>query len=141
MFWVAAVGGIIVFGSLMGALFIGQQFMQNVLGYSTFSAGFAILPAAVFMVLVAAPSARLVHAYGSRFTLLAGAAQAFLDRTGQPWGELEAHERQDNPGQVHAHLGQEQSGPVHAQGMALGSDQVLDLAHGKAHPDLSSGVT
>ena len=72
VFWVAAVGGIIVFGSLMGAMFIGQQFMQNVLGYSTFKAGFAILPAAVFMVLVAAPSARLVHAYGSRFTLLAG---------------------------------------------------------------------
>jgi DHA2 family multidrug resistance protein-like MFS transporter len=72
VFWVAAVGGIIVFGSLMGAMFIGQQFMQNVLGYSTFDAGFAILPAAVFMVLVAAPSARLVHAYGSRFTLLAG---------------------------------------------------------------------
>jgi hypothetical protein len=72
VFWVAAVGGIIVFGSLMAAMFIGQQFMQNVLGYSTFEAGFAILPAAVFMVLVAAPSARLVHAYGSRFTLLAG---------------------------------------------------------------------
>ena len=72
VFWVAAVGGIIVFGSLMGAMFIGQQFMQNVLGYSTFKAGFAILPAAVFMVLVAAPSARLVHAYGSRATLLAG---------------------------------------------------------------------
>ena len=72
VFWVAAVGGIIVFGSLMGAMFIGQQFMQNVLGYSTFDAGFAILPAAIFMVLVAAPSARLVHAYGSRVTLLAG---------------------------------------------------------------------
>ena len=72
VFWVAAVGGIIVFGSLMGAMFIGQQFMQNVLGYSTFDAGFAILPAAVFMVLVAAPSARLVHAFGSRLTLLAG---------------------------------------------------------------------
>jgi EmrB/QacA subfamily drug resistance transporter len=72
VFWVAAVGGLIVFGSLMGSLFIGQQFLQNVLGYSTFNAGLAILPAAVFMVLVAAPSARLVHARGSRFTLLAG---------------------------------------------------------------------
>jgi EmrB/QacA subfamily drug resistance transporter len=72
VFWVAAVGGIIVFGSLMGAMFIGQQFMQNVLGYSTLDAGVAILPAAVFMILVAAPSARLVHARGSRFTLLAG---------------------------------------------------------------------
>ena len=72
VFWVAAVGGIIVFGSLMGAIFIGQQFMQNVLGYSTLDAGFAGLPAAVFLVLVAAPSARLVHTYGSRVTLLAG---------------------------------------------------------------------
>ena len=72
VFWVTAVGGIIVFGSLMAALFIGQQFMQNVLGYSTFDAGIAGLPAAIVMVLVAAPSARLVHARGSRFTLLAG---------------------------------------------------------------------
>ena len=38
-FWVAACAGIIVFGSLMGAMFIGQQFLQNVLGYSTVEAG------------------------------------------------------------------------------------------------------
>jgi MFS transporter, DHA2 family, multidrug resistance protein len=50
-FWVAACAGLIVFGSLMGAMFIGQQFLQNVLGYSTVDAGLAILPAAVFMVL------------------------------------------------------------------------------------------
>ena len=31
----------------MGAMFIGQQFLQNVLGYSTLDAGLAILPAAV----------------------------------------------------------------------------------------------
>ncbi len=31
-FWVAALAGIIVFGSLMGAMFIGQQYLQNVLG-------------------------------------------------------------------------------------------------------------
>ena len=36
--------GIIVFGSLMGAMFIGQQFLQNVLGYRTLEAGAAILP-------------------------------------------------------------------------------------------------
>jgi MFS transporter, DHA2 family, multidrug resistance protein len=52
-FWVAACAGIIVFGSLMGAMFIGQQFLQNVLAYSTVDAGLAILPAAVCMVLVA----------------------------------------------------------------------------------------
>jgi MFS transporter, DHA2 family, multidrug resistance protein len=71
-FWVAAVGGIIVFGSLMGAMFIGQQFLQNVLGYDTVSAGLAILPAAFFMILVAPRSAKLVEERGSRFTLLAG---------------------------------------------------------------------
>src|SRR6516164_9553408 len=38
-------------------------FMQNVLSYSAFDVGFAILPAGGFMVLVAASSARLVHAY------------------------------------------------------------------------------
>jgi MFS transporter, DHA2 family, multidrug resistance protein len=77
-FWVAACGGIIVFGSLMGALFIGQQYLQNVLGYSALESGAAILPAAVFMVLVAPRSAKLVHLYGSRVTLLAGYAACFL---------------------------------------------------------------
>jgi MFS transporter, DHA2 family, multidrug resistance protein len=71
-FWVAAVAGIIVFGSLMGAMFIGQQFLQNVLGYSTVSAGAAILPAAICMVLVAPRSAKIVEERGARFTLLLG---------------------------------------------------------------------
>src|SRR6185369_5836083 len=71
-FWVAACAGIIVFGSLMGAMFVGQQFLQNVLDYSTFHAGLAILPAAVLMVLVAPRSAQLVEARGARFTLLSG---------------------------------------------------------------------
>jgi EmrB/QacA subfamily drug resistance transporter len=71
-FWVAACAGIIVFGSLMGAMFIGQQFLQNVLGYSTLQAGLAILPAAICMVLVAPRSAKIVDARGARFTLLAG---------------------------------------------------------------------
>jgi DHA2 family multidrug resistance protein-like MFS transporter len=71
-FWVAAVAGIIVFGSLMGAMFIGQQFLQNVLGYSTVDAGLAILPAAAFMVVVAPRSAKLVERNGARQTLLSG---------------------------------------------------------------------
>jgi MFS transporter, DHA2 family, multidrug resistance protein len=71
-FWVAAVGGIIVFGSLMGAMFIGQQFLQNVLGYSTVNAGLAILPAGLLMILVAPRSAKIVEERGSRFTLLIG---------------------------------------------------------------------
>ncbi|HEX3688022.1 MAG TPA: MFS transporter [Gaiellaceae bacterium] len=71
-FWVAACAGIIVFGSLMGAMFVGQQFLQNVLGYSTLDAGLAILPAAAFMVVVAPRSAKIVEARGARFTLLFG---------------------------------------------------------------------
>jgi MFS transporter, DHA2 family, multidrug resistance protein len=71
-FWVAACAGIIVFGSLMGAMFIGQQFLQNVLGYSTLEAGLSILPAAAFMVIVAPRSATIVEARGARFTLLLG---------------------------------------------------------------------
>ena len=71
-FWVAACAGIIVFGTLMGAMFIGQQFLQNVLGYDTLEAGTSILPAAAFMVLIAPRSAKLVESHGARFTLLAG---------------------------------------------------------------------
>ena len=72
VFWVAAVAGIIVFGSLMGAAFISQQFLQNVLDYSTLGAGAAFLPTIVFMVLVAPRSAKLVESRGARFTLLCG---------------------------------------------------------------------
>jgi len=78
VFWVAACAGIIVFGSLMGAMFIGQQFLQNVLGYSTLDAGLSIVPAAVFMVLIAPRSAKLVEARGARFTLLVGYAFCLL---------------------------------------------------------------
>lgn len=78
IFWVAAVAGIIVFGALMGAMFIGQQYLQNVLGYSTLASGFAILPAAIFTVLLAPRSARLVEARGARFTLLVGYAAVLL---------------------------------------------------------------
>jgi len=72
IFWVAACAGIIVFGSLMAAAFVSQQYLQNVLGYSTLEAGAAILPAALVMVVVAPRSAKLVEERGSRFTLLSG---------------------------------------------------------------------
>ena len=71
-FWVAGCAGLIVFGSLMGSMYIGQQFLQNVLDYSTVDAGLAILPAVFCMVLVAPRSAKLVEAKGARFTLLFG---------------------------------------------------------------------
>lgn len=78
IFWVAALGGIIVFGSLMGAMFVGQQYLQNVLGYSTLEAGASILPAALVMVVVAPRSAHLVETRGARFTLLVGYVSCFL---------------------------------------------------------------
>ena len=78
IFWVAACAGIIVFGSLMAAMFIGQQYLQNVLGYSTLDAGLAILPGAVGMVIVAPRSAHLVETRGARFTLLVGYAFCLL---------------------------------------------------------------
>ena len=78
IFWVAACAGMVVFGSLIGAMFIGQQFLQNVLQYSTLDAGLAILPGAVFMVLIAPNSAKLVERRGSRLTLLIGYAFCLL---------------------------------------------------------------
>ena len=72
IFWVAALAGIIVFGTLMAAMFIGQQYLQNVLGYSTLGSGAAILPAVVFLVLIAPVSAKLVEKRGARITLLVG---------------------------------------------------------------------
>jgi DHA2 family multidrug resistance protein-like MFS transporter len=72
VFWVAACAGIIVFGTLMGAAFIGQQFLQNILGYSTLASGASILPAAACMVVIAPRSAKFVESRGARFTLLVG---------------------------------------------------------------------
>jgi MFS transporter, DHA2 family, multidrug resistance protein len=77
-FWVAACAGIIVFGSLMGAAFVSQQYLQNVLGYSSIEAGAAILPAVAFMILVAPRSAKLVESHGARFTLLCGYVALFF---------------------------------------------------------------
>ena len=78
VFWVAGSAGIIVFGALMGAMFVGQQFLQNILGYSTLDAGLAIVPMAVFMMFAAPQSARLVNARGARLTLLLGYAFCLL---------------------------------------------------------------
>ncbi|HEV3293315.1 MAG TPA: AAA family ATPase, partial [Streptosporangiaceae bacterium] len=70
-----------------------------------------------------------------RAAVLHGAAQAFLDRTGNPWQEsapLEARNRRDSLAQVRAHLGDEQLERSYAQGMALSLEKGLDLALGKA---------
>jgi hypothetical protein len=62
-----------------------------------------------------------------RAAMLHGVAQAFLDRTGQPWQALEARYRQDSLDQVRTHLGQEQFEQARAEGMALSSDEALNL--------------
>jgi hypothetical protein len=59
IFWVV-VARLIVFGTPMGAMFVGEQFLQNVLGYSTLRPGAAVVPAAVFMIAAAPLSAELI---------------------------------------------------------------------------------
>ena len=71
-FWVAAVAGMLVFGALVGSMFVGQQYLQNVLGYSTLAAGMAILPGAALMVVSAPVAARIIERRGSRDSLIAG---------------------------------------------------------------------
>lgn len=69
-----------------------------------------------------------------RAALLHGVAQAFLDRTGLPWEDLEARYRSDSLEQVRAHLGPEQFARAHAQGVTLSSDEALNLTSGKVLP-------
>jgi EmrB/QacA subfamily drug resistance transporter len=71
-FWVAFVTGVIVFGGLMGALFIGQQFTQNVLGYEPLGAALAVLPFGLMSILASFPAGKLITKRGSRPALLLG---------------------------------------------------------------------
>ena len=72
VFWVAACAGIIVFGSLMGAMFIGQQFLQNVLSYSTLDAGRGDHPGGPGDGHRRATIGQAGRGAGARFTLLLG---------------------------------------------------------------------
>jgi predicted ATPase/class 3 adenylate cyclase len=65
---------------------------------------------------------------------LHGVVQAFLDRTGEPWGEPEARYRRESLDDVRARLGDEQLGRAYAEGMALSVDEAFDLARGKLDP-------
>ena len=69
-----------------------------------------------------------------RAAALHGAAQAFLDRTSNPWQELEARCRQDSVGQARTHLGDEQLERTYAHGRALSLEKALGLALPKAGP-------
>ncbi len=65
---------------------------------------------------------------------LHGAAQAFLDRTGEQWEEGEARYRGESLGQLRGRLGHEQFERAYAQGMALSLEEAINLASGKAPP-------
>jgi predicted ATPase/class 3 adenylate cyclase len=69
-----------------------------------------------------------------RAAALHGAAQAFLDRTGVQWAELEARDRQGSLDQTRAHLGGDQLERAYAQGMALSLKEAIDLALPRAGP-------
>lgn len=71
-FWVAFVGGSVAFGSLIGAMFIGQQFTQNVLGYDTLSAAAVVLPSAICSALFGQIAGQLIIKRGSRASLSLG---------------------------------------------------------------------
>ena len=73
-FTIALIGGTITWGGLLGATFIGQQYTQNVLGYSPLSAALVTLPAAVFVAAAARPAGRLITSRGSRMPLALGLA-------------------------------------------------------------------
>jgi predicted ATPase/class 3 adenylate cyclase len=60
-----------------------------------------------------------------------GAAQAFLDRSGEPWQEPEARYRRDSLDKLRAHLGREQLDRGYGAGNALGFDDALDLVLGR----------
>lgn len=88
-FWVSAVAGTISFGCLMGALFIGQQFTQNVLGYSPLKAALVNFPCALMMFVASVLAGRLMLARGSRVTFALGLAVISLGLADMflLWGE------------------------------------------------------
>ncbi len=71
-FWVAFVGGLTAFGALIGALFIGQQFTQDVLGKSPLEAVLMVLPMGILLMGMIPVTNRLMNTAGTRVTLALG---------------------------------------------------------------------
>ena len=67
----------------------------------------------------------------SQACVLHGVAQAALDRTGEAWQEPEVRYRRESLAQVRAHLSPEQSERDYARGLALSSEEILDLTSRK----------
>lgn len=72
LFWVPAIAGMIIFGTMLGTAFVGQQFMQDVLGLSTSVTGLAALPSAIALIIAAPISAKMLMKRGSRTTMVSG---------------------------------------------------------------------
>lgn len=75
-FLVAAVAGAVTVGTMLGAFFLGQQFLQQVLGYSTSASGLAVLPTGVAILLISPRAAALGARLGGRTMLILGAGVA-----------------------------------------------------------------
>jgi MFS family permease len=73
-FWVSFVAGLIAFGALIGALFIGQQFSQNVLGQTPLTAVLLTLGLAVAMMPSAVLGGHLIESKGTRIPFALGLA-------------------------------------------------------------------
>ena len=71
-----------------------------------------------------------------RAATLHGVAQAFIDRSGEPWQDLEARYRQDSLAQVRAHLGDERFDQAYGKGQTLRIDEALrSTLRQSAQPD------
>src|SRR5580693_3378316 len=66
-----------------------------------------------------------------RAAVLHGAAQAFLDRIGDPWQEPEEGYRKSSVGKIRAQFGDDQFEPAYAEGRVLGFDDAIDAALGE----------
>jgi hypothetical protein len=69
-----------------------------------------------------------------RAAVLHGVAQAFLDRIGERWQEPEEGYRSGSIGQIRKKLGDDAFELVYAEGRALGFDDAIDTALGRARP-------
>lgn len=71
-FWVAFVAALAAFGALAGTMYIGQQYMQNVIGLHPSESALMTLFFAVPLVASAPISSRMIVAKGTRVTMAVG---------------------------------------------------------------------
>lgn len=71
-FWVAFVVGLVAFGALIGGMFIGQQFTQNVLGLTPLSAVLLTLGLAIGLIPAAVAAGKMIEVRGTRAPFMLG---------------------------------------------------------------------